>query len=77
MFGSLVVVLPSKFVGGQLVLRHEGSEHTYDCSKSFDNKGEDAVVSWITFFSDIEHEVLPVQDGYRVTITYVCATFLL
>ena len=25
---------------------------------------------WAAFFSDIEHEVLPVSEGYRVTLTY-------
>ena len=71
MFGSLVVVLPTRFEGGQLVLRHEGHEETYDCSKSFNHEGEVATVPWIVFFSDVEHEVLPVQAGYRVTLTYV------
>ena len=27
-------------------------------------------VSWAAFFSDVEHEVLPVTDGYRLTLTY-------
>ncbi|KZV90430.1 hypothetical protein EXIGLDRAFT_121128, partial [Exidia glandulosa HHB12029] len=27
-------------------------------------------VSWVAFYSDVEHEVLPVQSGYRITLTY-------
>jgi hypothetical protein len=71
MFGSLVATLPTKFEGGQLVFRDEGLEETYDCSKAFNHEGDEAVVPWVVFFSDVEHEVLPVQDGYRVTLTYV------
>ncbi|KAJ8480820.1 hypothetical protein ONZ51_g6410 [Trametes cubensis] len=29
-----------------------------------------APVAYVAFYSDVEHEVLPVRSGYRVTITY-------
>ena len=63
MFGSLVVCLPSEFVGGALVTRHQGRQVTFDWSSS-------NTTHWAAFFSDVEHEVLPVTSGYRVTITY-------
>ena len=73
MFGSLIVILPTEFRGGELVLRHNGKEHKYDADRATgsDDDSDSALVSWITFFSDVEHEVLPVTEGYRVTLTYV------
>ena len=68
MFGSLVVCLPTQFSGGELVVRHQKKEIKYDWS----SLGSDPLNSlcWAAFFSDIEHEVLPVTEGYRVTLTY-------
>jgi hypothetical protein len=50
--------------GGELHVRHEGREIVYDWSK------DPAAIQWAAFYSDCEHEVLPVTSGYRVTITY-------
>ena len=25
---------------------------------------------WVSFFTDCEHEVMPVEEGYRVTLAY-------
>ena len=68
MFGSLVVCLPTQFQGGALVARHRGEQVVYDWS----SPPEDPVqkIQWAAFFSDIEHEILPVTEGYRVTLTY-------
>jgi predicted 2-oxoglutarate/Fe(II)-dependent dioxygenase YbiX len=80
MFGSLVVILPTDFKGGELILRHDEKEFKYDHStetSSLNCDEDSAVVSWIAFFSDVEHEVLPVTEGYRVTLTYVCPFLLL
>ena len=67
-FGSLVVCLPSQFSGGNLLTRHNGQEVTYDWSSSADNPPKD--IRWAAFYSDVEHEVLQVTEGYRVTLTY-------
>ena len=68
MFGSLVVCLPTQFTGGELVTRHQGQEIRFDWSSSPDNPMKK--VSWAAFFSDVEHEVLPVTNGHRLTLTY-------
>ena len=68
MFGSLVVCLPTEFSGGELVTRHHGREVKFDWSSSPDSPRK--TVSWATFFSDVEHEVLPVTQGHRITLTY-------
>ena len=67
MFGSLVVCLPTQFSGGQLVTRHYGHTVKFDWS-SPENPRKTA--SWAVFFSDVEHEVLPVTQGHRITLTY-------
>ena len=68
MFGSLVVCLPSQFSGGALVTRHNGQEITYDWSSPADDPV--CSIQGAAFFSDVEHEILPVTEGYRVTLTY-------
>ena len=68
MFGSLVVCLPSQFSGGALVTRHNGQEITYDWSSPGDNPVQK--VQWAAFYSDVEHEILTVTKGHRVTLTY-------
>ncbi|KAF9256779.1 hypothetical protein L218DRAFT_965986 [Marasmius fiardii PR-910] len=72
MFGSLVVVFPTPHTGGQLVLRHDGSELTFDSGTllSPNASNPDNTIAYVTFFSDVEHEVLPVTSGYRITLTY-------
>ncbi|XP_065898927.1 uncharacterized protein [Dysidea avara] len=68
MFGSLVVCLPTQFSGGELVVRHQKKEIKYDWSSTASDPLDS--LCWAAFFSDIEHEVLPVTEGYRVTLTY-------
>lgn len=62
-FGSLVVCLPSQFTGGELVTRHQGRQVIFDWSSS-------ATTHWAAFLSDVEHEVLPVTSGHRITLVY-------
>ena len=69
MFGSLVVVLPTLYEGGQFVLRQGEKEWTIDFTDGLAAAAEPSV-SFVAFFGDIEHEVLPVTSGYRVTLTY-------
>jgi hypothetical protein len=63
-FGSLVVCLPCEHEGGQLVVRHQGQEMTFDWS------GTSRDINWAAFYSDCEHEVLEVTSGHRITLTY-------
>ena len=68
MFGSLVVCLPTQFTGGALVTRHKGEQKVFDWSSSPEDPLN--VVCWAAFFSDVEHEILPVTSGHRLTLTY-------
>lgn len=67
MFGSLVMCLPSSFEGGQLVIKHKSGETAYDWSS---NSSDGSTIQWAAFYSDCTHEILPVTEGVRVTITY-------
>ncbi|WIA37493.1 hypothetical protein OEZ86_014407 [Tetradesmus obliquus] len=74
-FGTLIICLPSPFKGGQLLLRHVDhnssaapSTRTYDWSASADAAPQG--LQWAAFYADTEHEVLPVTEGHRMTLTY-------
>ncbi|KAF8321608.1 hypothetical protein DL93DRAFT_2033066, partial [Clavulina sp. PMI_390] len=66
MFGTLLANLPAAHEGGELVVyatnaraeEADGSGHTT-------NWGAIDCLSWIAFFSDCPHEVLPVKSGHR------------
>ena len=62
MIGSLVVLLPSRSRGGDLVVSHRGETMTY--------RGSATALTFIAFYGDTRHEVLPVETGYRVALTY-------
>ena len=67
MFGTLVVVLPSDFDGGELVIKHLGKTQRI--------KQDDANVApfssqYLAFYADCEHELLPVTRGHRLCLVY-------
>jgi hypothetical protein len=73
-FGTLVVCLPVPFRGGGLVLHHDSIRRfeweTAD-SFGFGQRDETYPVQWAAFYSDVDHEIEPVSDGTRVTLTWV------
>ncbi|WP_083889297.1 2OG-Fe(II) oxygenase [Nocardia pneumoniae] len=62
MIGTLVVTLPSAFTGGELVIEQQGTKVT--------DQGSPQELSFVAFYGDCAHEVLPVTDGFRITLTY-------
>ncbi len=62
MIGTLVVILPSSFKGGGMVVRHQGEKVTYRASRK--------ALSFIAFYADCQHEVRPVTEGHRIVLTY-------
>jgi len=65
MFATLVVVLPSTFTGGDLVVRHKGREVRLALRCE-----EPAEAAFAAFYTDCVHEVLPVTEGHRLTLVY-------
>ena len=72
--GSLVITLPVRggAKGGNLVLSHETITSKEGGSKIISCPALDEKDSpqWCAFFTDVVHEVKPVQKGYRVTLTF-------
>lgn len=65
MFATLVVVLPSPFRGGELVVRHQDQEMTLALP------GQDlGQVSYGAFYADCRHELRPVTEGHRLCLIY-------
>jgi hypothetical protein len=62
MIGTLVVTLPSSYTGGELMVGHNEEWKAY--------RGSKTALSLVAFYADCRHEVLKVQSGYRVTLTY-------
>ena len=69
MLGSLVIIYPTSHQGGELVLRHKDREWTINAN-ALTSLQSTPSLAYVAFYSDIEHEVLKVTSGSRVTLTY-------
>ncbi len=65
MFATLVIVLPSKHSGGELIVRHLGREVVLDLRPE-----DPSEIGLAAFYADCVHEVRPVVAGYRLTLVY-------
>lgn len=65
MFGTLVIVLPSLFRGGELRISHHQQEVMLDFHRE-----EPSEIAFAAFYADCRHEVLPVTEGYRLTLIF-------
>jgi predicted 2-oxoglutarate/Fe(II)-dependent dioxygenase YbiX len=65
MFATLIVVLPSIYTGGELLIRHQGREVRIDLQCP-----EPSEAGFVAFYADCVHEVLPVVSGCRLTLVY-------
>ena len=63
MFGSLIIGLPSKHKGGELVIEF-GNEKEI---ASFEN---DFGINYAAFYADCDHEIKPLISGYRICLVY-------
>jgi 2-oxoglutarate-Fe(II)-dependent oxygenase superfamily protein len=62
MIGTLVVTLPSAYAGGELMIGKGEDWKAY--------RGSRDALSLVAFYADCQHEVLKLQSGYRITLTY-------
>lgn len=70
MFATLVIVLPSAYSGGELIIKHHQQQVKLDlrCDDSCE-------IAFAAFYADCVHEVLPVTQGCRLTLVYnLCRT---
>lgn len=66
MVASLVVVLPNKFNGGELVVQHDGRS----CRFAFEAARSLSKAEFVAFFADCKHEVKKITSGVRVCLTF-------
>jgi hypothetical protein len=69
MFGSLIIVFPTKHEGGALTFLHGGGKWIFNSAEMVTTQTEPSI-AFVAFYSDVEHQVAPVTSGYRVTLTY-------
>ncbi|KAK0467210.1 uncharacterized protein EV420DRAFT_672155 [Desarmillaria tabescens] len=65
MFGTIIIILPSSYKGGEVHVSHSGSSQVFDFSEQ--SLVSTAVLAWYT---DVFHEVKPVKSGYRLALSY-------
>ena len=65
MFGTMIILLPSRYTGGEVHLTHASKTQVIDFSAS--SAANTAVLAWYT---DVLHEVKPVTSGYRLALSY-------
>jgi hypothetical protein len=65
MVATCVMVLPSAHIGGTLTINHMNNQHSCVTQTI-----KPSTIKCITFYADCEHEVLEVQQGYRVSLTF-------
>lgn len=65
MFATLVIVLPSIYEGGELIVRHLGREERLELSCE-----DPSQVAFAAFYADCMHEVRPIISGCRLTLIY-------
>ena len=63
--GSLVVCLPSRFEGGNLLVGHHGQAVEFDWSVK-----SDSTIQWAAFYSNCQHEISEISIGDRITLVY-------
>ncbi len=65
MVATLVLVWPSAHIGGELRVVH-GERSAGFASQHL----QASALRWFAFYADCRHEVLPVQEGWRVVLTF-------
>ncbi|HEV3259068.1 MAG TPA: 2OG-Fe(II) oxygenase [Gemmataceae bacterium] len=66
MVASMIVVLPNRFEGGTLVVRHGAAKATLPFDEAAGGKGP----CYAAFYADCEHEVQRVTSGIRLCLAY-------
>lgn len=65
MYATLVIVLPSEYSGGELVVKHQHEQVKLNLGCD-----DPAEIAFAAFYVDCVHEVLPITQGCRLTLIY-------
>lgn len=68
MFATCAVQLPSHVKGGELVFRQDGQEDTFPAGA--DNGDSSYRYYYSAFYADVDFEIRPVTEGYRLALIY-------
>eukprot|EP01112_Ceratiomyxa_fruticulosa_P014870 TRINITY_DN4312_c0_g1_i2.p1 TRINITY_DN4312_c0_g1~~TRINITY_DN4312_c0_g1_i2.p1 ORF type:complete len:847 (-),score=188.58 TRINITY_DN4312_c0_g1_i2:89-2629(-) len=68
-FASLVIYLPSEYLGGEIKISHGGHANLFDFSSKSD-KSAAYYSHFAAFYSECEHEIFPVSQGYQIFLVY-------
>ncbi len=77
MFGTLVLCLPSWFTSGEMEVslgdeKQKYFEYKQSSYSSYPETPRDPCeITWAAFFADIDHEILTVEEGIRITVAYL------
>jgi hypothetical protein len=66
MVATLVLVWPSAHIGGELRVQQRGQADARLASQHLQARE----LRWFAFYADCPHEVLPVEEGWRVVLTF-------
>ena len=66
MLATLVVVLPSRHRGGTLTVEHKGEKRRFTAPRA----NAAPALTLFAFYADCTHEVKPVTEGTRLTLSY-------
>ncbi len=65
MVGTMIILLPSLFKGGTLVVDHQGNRKSFHPPQKKEDK-----LNIVAFYADCFHKIKKVTSGYRVALTY-------
>jgi len=65
MFGTMVVVLPSAFEGGELAVDHGGERRVLSLGAEHVDE-----LTWAAFYADCTHELRPLTSGLRLALVF-------
>jgi hypothetical protein len=66
MFGTLIIALPCRHTGGELVVSFDNTYQVVDFAKD----SSDYKIGYAAFYADCDHEIKPVTTGYRTCLVY-------
>ncbi|MEJ7766838.1 MAG: hypothetical protein WKF89_03440 [Chitinophagaceae bacterium] len=66
MFGTLIIGLPCRHEGGELLVSFDGNTSTIDFSDPVNNYQ----FPFAAFYADCEHEIRLIRSGYRICLVY-------
>ena len=69
MFGSPVIVFPTKHERGALMLQHGGIKWISDPAAMIQTLVNPSI-TYVSCYSNVKHEVTAITSGYHVTLTY-------